>query len=189
MFTIFYTKSVVLCGAQWRRALGRSILGTRVLAAATLVAIIAPFAAAPGTAQSDPTGGFAGVWYDDTGDGAIELAACGDRLCGRIVWLKNGNDDRGRPLTDGNNSDAAKSKRPICGLPVIGDVKRQRDGTWDAGWVYDPKEGKQYDVALQLNTPAELKVTGYLGVKLLSESFIWKRAPVDIKRCDVASRR
>src|SRR5262245_50159095 len=42
-----------------------------------------------------------GVWYDDTGQGAIELSPCGDRLCGRVVWLKKPVDEGGQPITDG----------------------------------------------------------------------------------------
>ena len=71
---------------------------------------------------------FVGTWIDDTGDGAVEIAQCGDRLCGRIVWLKSPNDKAWPPSTDGYNPEAAKRKRPICGLPVIGDLKRQSNG-------------------------------------------------------------
>jgi uncharacterized protein (DUF2147 family) len=138
-----------------------------------------------------------GVWYDDTGKGAVEIVPCEAapapgamprRLCGRIVWLKNPNDKAGQPLTDGYNPRAALRGRPICGLQVIGDAKPMRNGSWDEGWIYDPKEGKSYDVEIRLRSPERLAVTGYLGVKFLSETFIWKRAPADLPRCDVATQ-
>ena len=31
--------------------------------------------------------------------------------------------------------------------------------------------------------PKSLKVVGYMGTKLLSETMTWKRAPADLKRC------
>lgn len=136
---------------------------------------------------TDPANTFAGVWYDDTGQGAIEIAPCGEKLCGRIVWLKNPNDQTGRPLQDGYNPEAAKRSRPICGLPVIGDLKRQRNGSWDAGWIYDPKEGKSYDVELALRGRDRLAVTGYLGTKFFSETFIWTRAPATLPKCTTTS--
>jgi uncharacterized protein (DUF2147 family) len=71
---------------------------------------------------------------------------------------------------------------------VIGDLKRQRNGGWDEGWIYDPKEGKAYDVELRLRSADTLQVTGYLGIKLLSETLIWKRAPDSLKRCDTQAR-
>lgn len=168
---------------------GQRLLFAAIAAMTALVISHAPAAAqavvappAPGLA-APATGGFAGIWFDDTGDGAIEIAACGDRLCGRIVWLKSPTDKAGRPLTDGYNPEATKRKRPICGLPVIGDLKRQTNGAWDAGWIYDPKEGKSYDVELKLRSVDQLVVTGYLGTKFFSESFLWKRAPATIPKC------
>ena len=140
----------------------------------------------PPQTQAVPPG-FTGVWLDDTGDGAIEIAPCGERLCGRIVWLKAPNDKAGRPLTDGYNPEATKRKRPICGLPVIGDLKRQTNGAWDAGWIYDPKEGKSYDVELKLRSSDRLQVTGYLGTKFFSETFIWNRAPAALPKCSTTS--
>ncbi|HXF53448.1 MAG TPA: DUF2147 domain-containing protein [Hyphomicrobiaceae bacterium] len=140
----------------------------------------------PPVAPSPPT--YEGVWYDDTGQGAVEIAPCGDRLCGRIVWLRSPTDAAGRPLVDDLNPDPARRGQPICGLYVIGELKRQRDGSWDQGWIYDPKVGKAYDVELRLRAADTLQVTGYLGVKFLSETLIWKRAPDNLRRCDIQAR-
>jgi uncharacterized protein (DUF2147 family) len=143
----------------------------------------APSAVPNPSAVPVPAPALAGVWLDDKGDGAIEITPCADRLCGRIVWLKAPNDKAGRPLTDGYNPVATKRNRPICGLPVIGDLKRQSSGAWDAGWIYDPKEGKSYDVELKLRSSDQLQVTGYLGTKFFSETFMWTRAPASLQKC------
>lgn len=66
-------------------------------------------------------------------------------------------------------------------MQVIGDVQKLPEGTWDQGWIYDPKTGSSYNVTLTLQGPDQLKVTGYKGIKLLSKSFIWNRAPVDFR--------
>ena len=156
--------------------------------AAALVAFSASAALAQ-TAAPPPvlSPGFTGVWLDDTGQGAIEIGPCGDKLCGRVVWLKDPVDKTGKPQTDGYNPEAGKRKRPICGLPVIGDLKRQSGGSWDAGWIYDPKDGKSYDVELKLRGADRLEVTGYIGTKFLSESFIWTRAPATLPRCTMTN--
>lgn len=130
-----------------------------------------------------PPPGPTGIWYDDTGQGAVEILPCGDRLCGRIVWLQETLSQNGQPLTDELNPDPRLRNRPICGLQVIGDLKLQAGGVWDQGWIYDPKEGKTYDVEIRLRSPDQLQVKGYLGVKFLSETFIWQRAPAEIQRC------
>lgn len=133
----------------------------------------------PDSARPSPIG----VWLDDTGQGAIEIAPCGEMLCGRIVWLKEPLTKEGEPLTDALNPDPSRRERPICGLQIIGDLKRQPNGSWDKGWIYDPKEGKSYDVEIRLRDPDRLQVKGYLGVKFLSETFIWQRAPAELPRC------
>lgn len=127
--------------------------------------------------------GVAGIWIDDTGKGAVEIAPCGDKLCGHIVWLKEPNDRSGKPLTDGYNPEKIKRQRAICGLQVVGDVQRISGNIWDKGWIYDPKEGKSYDVEIKLRSSDRLAVTGYLGMKFLSETFIWTRAPAGLARC------
>ena len=68
-------------------------------------------------------------------------------------------------------------------MQVIGDLKLQQNGAWDTGWIYDPKEGKSYDVEIMLRGPDRLQVKGYMGVKFLSETFVWQRAPADLPRC------
>jgi uncharacterized protein (DUF2147 family) len=115
----------------------------------------------PVLAASSPTG----IWVDHTGRGAVEIADCGGKLCGRIVWLK----------------DAANIA--TCGLQVLGNVKPMTDGRWDGGWIYDPEKDAKYDVEITQQYDQKLKVMGYAGVKLLSETMIWTRAPADLQRC------
>lgn len=139
----------------------------------------APLAAAPT--------GPVGVWLDDTGRGAVEIKPCGTNLCGSIYWLQEPiSATTGRPVTDAYNPDSAKRIRAVCGLQVIGGVKPQGDGNWDEGWIYDPKVGKSYDVAIALEKKDRLSVTGYKGVKFLSKTFIWTRAPANLQRCDIS---
>ncbi len=142
----------------------------------------------PVSAPIAPPAGPVGVWIDDTGRGAVEIKPCGANLCGMIYWLQEPVSEKtGRPVTDANNPDAAKRNRAVCGLQVIGSAKPQSDGTWDEGWIYDPKVGKSYDVAFELEKKDRLSVTGYKGVKFLSKTFVWTRAPANLVRCDVSA--
>jgi uncharacterized protein (DUF2147 family) len=128
----------------------------------------------------------AGLWIDHTGRGAVEIAPCGAKLCGSIAWMQNPLDKQGKPLVDVNNPDKSKRARKVCGLPVIGNTVRQRGDVWDNGWIYDPDDGKTYDVELRLKSPDVLQVTGYLGAKFFGEAFIWRRAPATQPRCSVS---
>lgn len=145
-------------------------------------------AAASGEAMAGASGKSnpkeAGVWIDDTGKGAVRIEACGGNLCGRIVWLRDPLNAQGQPLRDKNNPDPAKQTRPICGLPTLGQLVPLPEGGYDGGWVYDPKVGKTYDVAITLNGPNELQVTGYKGVRFLGKTFVWTRAKAELAPCD-----
>ncbi len=132
-----------------------------------------------------------GVWIDHTGRGAVEITPCvpdappkAANLCGRIVWMKDPNDEKGQPLRDTLNKNAARRSQPICGLQIIGDVKPQANGSWDNGWIYDPEQGSSFDVELQLRNPETLQVKGYMGVKFLSETFVWRRAKEPPPKCE-----
>jgi uncharacterized protein (DUF2147 family) len=130
-----------------------------------------------------------GIWYDDSGQGAVEIYICQEnasRLCGRIVWLKDPLNAEGVPKHDRYNPDPANQGRPICGLPMLWGLGLMSDGTFDGGKIYDPKTGKTYSVALALTESDKLKVTGYLGVKMLGKSFLWTRAPAGLPRCEGA---
>jgi uncharacterized protein (DUF2147 family) len=132
---------------------------TRTLQAAALT--IAGFATTPSLAGSEPTG----LWYDHTGRGAVEITKCGANLCGRLVWLK---DD---------------SNKTACGTQILGNVKPVAGGAWDGGWIYDPEDDAKYSVEITPMGAEKLKVVGYAGSKLLSETMIWRRAPADLQRC------
>jgi len=133
---------------------------TRIARAAVLFA--ATIATTTPSAASEPTG----LWFDHTGRGAVEITNCGDALCGRIVWLK----------------DVANGK--TCGTQVIGNVKAVGAGKWDKGWIYDPEDDARYSVEITSMGGDRLKVMGYLGSKMLSETMTWRRAPADLKRCN-----
>ena len=117
----------------------------------------------------------------------MEIFQCGSKLCGRIVWLKDPLNAKGAPLTDGYNPNPKLRNRPICGLQILGGLARQPDGTWDEGWVYDPKVGKSYDAAIELAGQKTLILTGYKGLRLLSKSFTWTKAPETLPKCDGAT--
>ena len=151
----------------------------RALLSSVASAILSFFAASAAPAAQMPQG----LWYDDTGRGAVEITACGERLCGRIVWLREPTGKDGAPLTDKLNPSKSKRERLICGLQVIGGLEAQADGSWDNGWIYDPKQGKSFDVQLSIIDQGRLKVLGYKGVKFLSKTFTWKRAPDSLERC------
>jgi uncharacterized protein (DUF2147 family) len=94
-------------------------------------------------------------------------------MCGRVVWLQNPNHK-------------SKTGRAICGTQILGDLQRQGDHAWEAGWIYNPEDDERFSAEIKLKNENTLLVTGYLGIKLLGETFTWKRAPATLGRCNPA---
>jgi uncharacterized protein (DUF2147 family) len=148
-------------------------LGTFLVRRAAL-ACLAMLIAGVAVAQT-PSADVTGLWIDHTGQGAVEIAHCGSRVCGRVVWLKNP-DHRSR------------SGKRICGAQVLGDLQPRPDNAWEEGWIYNPEDEERFSAALKLANANTLIVTGYLGIKLLGETFTWKRSPGPLDRCGPANR-
>lgn len=131
----------------------------RLLTTAATAAVLV--SAASANESPDPRG----VWIDHTGRGAVEIVDCDGALCGRVVWLK-----------DAKNEEA-------CGVQILGDVQPAGRGVWDKGWIYDPEQDAKFSVELKPVGADKLRVLGYLGTKLFSETMVWQRAPADLQRC------
>jgi uncharacterized protein (DUF2147 family) len=144
-------------------------------AASALLACMALFAAGASQAQAQAAP-VTGVWIDHTGRGAVEIYNCGTQVCGRIVGLKEATDAKGGPAKD-------KKGRTLCGLQIIGDLRPKSNTVWEGGWIYDPDKDDKFDVEITLRGD-RLQVMGYAGVKFLSETYTWKRAPQAFTVCD-----
>ncbi len=142
---------------------------TRYLAVVAIALAVIALTVRTGNAQ-DPAKSVNGVWIDHTGQGAVEIAPCGDKTCGRVVWLKNPNH-------------RSKSGKLVCGTQVLGDLRQMAADVWESGWIYNPEDEEKFSAALKLSNPNRLIVTGYLGIKLLGETFTWQRATTVLDRC------
>jgi len=96
--------------------------------------------AAPVAAQS-PTP--VGVWLHANERVQVEIASCGDRLCGKIVWFRWPNDAQGLPLLDFKTPDPALRARALLGLTILDDLRRADESTWEDGRLYNPDNGME----------------------------------------------
>lgn len=92
-------------------------------------------------AQPQPTG----VWLMQNGKAEVQITPCGNgALCGRVSRVIKYPKDGAR--TDIHNGDAKLRGRPLLGLPVLLDFRRE-GASW-RGRVYDPKSGRAYRATL-----------------------------------------
>jgi uncharacterized protein (DUF2147 family) len=80
----------------------------------------------------------------------VEIFSCGEKLCVKVVGMKNPNyvdayyGPVGAPKTDLKNPDMALRRRPILGLQVIEGLSAAGNDTWEHGKCYDPESGNTY---------------------------------------------
>jgi uncharacterized protein (DUF2147 family) len=123
-----------------------------------------------------------GIWDNQEKDAKIEIFRCGDKFCGKIVWLKNPDypeDSKdgvpGTPKLDHNNPDPQARKKPVLGLEIVKDFTYTGDNTWVDGKVYDPKSGRTYSGKMTLVTQNQLHLRGFIGISLLGRTTTWTR--------------
>lgn len=121
-------------------------------------------AAAPAAAQEA-----AGTWLRQSGTSQIRISPCGQALCGKIVWLREPNDENGRPRKDAENPNPAMRNRPLMGTQVILNMRPAGDGKWE-GQVYKADEGKTYTGSMQMRGADKLKLSGCVLGGLICKS-------------------
>ena len=104
-----------------------------------------------------------------------EIAPCGDRLCGRIVWFKRPNDAQGRPQIDSKNTDPALRTRLLLGLTVLRSLHRSGERAWEEGEIYNPDDGTDYKASMSMENNNTLHVRAYLLFPMLGKTETWTR--------------
>ena len=118
--------------------------------------------------------GILGLWTTDQGKGRVEIVRCAapkPGLCGTIVWISEPNDKQGKPQTDKANKNARLRNRPIVGLRIFEGWREAGPNKWK-GAVYDPEDGRVYDVDISL-AGDRLTLTGCIA--FLCDSDTWTR--------------
>ncbi|MBA5778032.1 DUF2147 domain-containing protein [Stappia sp. F7233] len=138
----------------------RRVLGAAAIGAATLLpAILATNAFAAGAE---------GVWARPSGSSRIEIASCGNALCGKIIWLKE-------PRNDVNNPDPAKRANPLLGTQIVlGMVPTGKGESWK-GKVYNAEDGKTYTGFITLEGSNKMKLEGCVLGGLICKGETWSR--------------
>jgi len=114
-----------------------------------------------------------GKWVNSSGEGQIEIFKKGEKFYGKLVWIKEPNEN-GKPKTDDKNPNASLRNKPIVGLEIVKDFDYE-DGKYIDGKVYDPKTGKTYSGNMTLVGQNQLNMRGYIGISLIGRTESWKR--------------
>ena len=75
---------------------------------------------------------------------------------------------------DSKNPDESLKARKLMGLQILSGFRYAGDETWEAGKIYDPKNGKTYSCKMRLEGE-NLKIRGFIGISLLGRTTVWSR--------------
>ena len=146
--------------------------GVKGVLRTVLLAAIATLIPGLAMAEADPAHG---LWLTENGKAIVEFAPCGNKVCGKMVWIANPNDDLGNPKLDLKNDEPGLRGRTLCGLQLLGDLSPEDPGAWNDGWIYSPRDGSTYSAKIEAISDSELEVRGYVGLSILGGSQIWTR--------------
>lgn len=134
----------------------------------TLAALAAVSFAAAQAAGPAPLG----RWITESGNLEVEVAPCGDALCGTVVRVL-----ANRSMSAPGQEMAPVDGRPALGMTILSQLRPGGDGEWN-GSIYNRENGKTYSVRVSPGTAAgELLVRGYVGLPLFGKTQVWRRAP------------
>ncbi len=129
-------------------------IGTRLFMGSGLF-LSALIAATPSHAAQP----ISGRWLTVEGKAIVEIASCGNSVCGRIARIVK--PTPGRPHTDTNNPDPKLRNKPLEGLAILSSFSDA--GAHWKGTIYDPESGKSYNSKVSRNGDGTLKVQGCIA--------------------------
>lgn len=117
-----------------------------------------------------------GYWLNEEQTAIIEVAACGDQICGKIVTLKVPNDpETDKPKLDKLNPDDNLKARPILNMQMMMGFRKSGANEYEGGEIYSPKEGKTYSAKFTMTDANTMNLRGYVGVPLFGKTQTWTR--------------
>ena len=129
---------------------------------AILLTLLIVLAASPAHALS-------GRWITQSGNLEIEIAPCGDALCGTAVKVL-ANHSMSNP-----GAEMAATGVPALGLKVLRDFVPDGENRW-SGHLFDRENGKTYRCRMTLLESGALEIHPYIGLPLFGQTQIWRRA-------------
>ncbi len=116
-----------------------------------------------------------GKWLSEDGDAIIRIYEENGKVFGKIIWLKEPNNEEGHPKVDDKNPNPAFQRRKVLGLVIMRNFVYKKGLFWSNGSIYDPKSGKTYDANLELKEKNILSLRGYVGISLIGRNSVWHR--------------
>ena len=120
-----------------------------------------------------------GVWAPSNGKARVKVEKIGNKYYGKIVWLREPIDPVTQlPKVDKNNPDASMQNVPLKGYRLLKDFIYSGKNEWTEGTIYDPENGSTYSCLITMKDNNTLDIRGYIGLKALGRTDVWKRLEI-----------
>lgn len=130
------------------------------------IAAAAVLAASSALAQPTP---HLGRWVTESGNLEVEIAPCGDALCGTVVKVL-----ANRSMSAAGEEMKPADTRPALGMVILSGLKPSGDGEL-RGEIYNRENAKTYSASLTVAPPDQLLVRGYVGLPVFGKTQVWRR--------------
>ncbi|MGV3636374.1 MAG: DUF2147 domain-containing protein [Flavobacteriales bacterium] len=141
-----------------------------------LALLFLPLSTVLAQAPPEPGDRLIGVWEPSNGKARVKVEKIGGKYYGKIVWLREPNDPAtGTPKVDKNNPDEWQRPVPLRGFRLLKDFGYGGNDEWTDGTIYDPENGSTYSCVITMKDANTLDIRGYIGVKALGRTDVWKR--------------
>ena len=129
-------------------------------------------------AQNSPGDALLGLWLPSSGKARVNIVKKEGKYFGKIVWLREPNNEQGKPKMDKNNADESKRNLPLLGYQLLQNFVFKGDNTWEDGTIYDPENGGTYSCTIKMIDSNTLDVRGYIGLSVFGRTDTWKRIAI-----------
>jgi uncharacterized protein (DUF2147 family) len=116
-----------------------------------------------------------GLWETGTGKARVNIIKSGNYYYGRIVWLREPNNEEGNPKVDKNNPDETKRSAQLLGLRMLTSFEFKGNNLWENGTIYDPESGSTYSCTINMTDNNTMNIRGYIGISAFGRTDVWKR--------------
>lgn len=118
-----------------------------------------------------------GYWFNAEKTSKIQIyKTTSGHYAGKIVWLKEPNDEKGNAKVDNKNPDTSLRTRPLLNLVIMRAMSSKGNNKYEGGTIYDPKSGNTYSSKAEVTSANTLKLRGYIGISLIGRTEVWTRA-------------
>jgi uncharacterized protein (DUF2147 family) len=121
-----------------------------------------------GSAAAAQPGTPFGRWVTDNGNLEVEIAQCGETICGTVVKVL-----ANRSMSGSGEMAAADNRNPV-GMVILRNFAPSSDAEWQ-GEIYNRENAKTYSCKLSLENPDQLIVRPYVGLPLFGKTLVWQR--------------